>query len=242
MNFIAENDQAGGTNQSQLTIPVTAGTCYEVRVGGWFGDMGNVVLNAQLKGDGGDPPTNDDFNNTIFVPSFPFTVTGNNFDATEEVGEQSLDITSATVWWFFDSPDDGMVTIDTFGSDFDTVLTIFNGFFGGATVADLNFVTENDQAGGTNQSEVTFPVTAGECIEMRVGGWFGDMGNITLNGVFTPDVLIGDVNCDGVVDLLDVAPFVEAVTLGDPNPKADINEDDSVDLLDVAPFIALLSS
>lgn len=53
--------------------------------------------------------------------------------------------------------------------------------------------------------------------------------------------LVGDVNCDGVIDLLDVSPFVEAVSGGSFNSKADINMDGVVDLLDVGPFVALLS-
>ena len=56
------------------------------------------------------------------------------------------------------------------------------------------------------------------------------------------DDLIGDVNCDGVIDLLDVAPFVDVITSGEFNNKADINQDGSVDLLDVAPFIDLLTA
>ena len=73
-------------------------------------------------------------------------------------------------------------------------------------------------------------------------GWFGDMGNITVNGVFTPaTVLVGDVNCDGVVNLLDVEPFVELISTGEFSDKADINTDGIVNLLDVGPFIELLS-
>lgn len=50
----------------------------------------------------------------------------------------------------------------------------------------------------------------------------------------------GDLNGDGIVDLLDVAPFVEALTSGGYHYEADVNEDDSTDLLDVAPFVDLL--
>ena len=56
------------------------------------------------------------------------------------------------------------------------------------------------------------------------------------------DVLRGDVNLDGVVNLLDVAPFVDLLSTGDFQAEADVNNDGSVDLLDVDPFIALLSS
>lgn len=53
-------------------------------------------------------------------------------------------------------------------------------------------------------------------------------------------VLVGDVNCDGVIDLLDVQPFVDQITSGIFDAKADIDGNGSVDLLDVGPFVALL--
>ena len=53
--------------------------------------------------------------------------------------------------------------------------------------------------------------------------------------------LIGDVNCDGEINLLDVSPFVELVSTGGFSVKADINGDGVVDLLDVAPFVVLLT-
>ena len=52
---------------------------------------------------------------------------------------------------------------------------------------------------------------------------------------------LGDVNRDGAVDLLDVAPFVELLSSGTFTIEADINQDGSVNLLDVAPFTELLS-
>ncbi len=55
------------------------------------------------------------------------------------------------------------------------------------------------------------------------------------------DFLLGDVNCDGLVNLLDVQPFVDLISNGDFNEKADITGDGMVNLLDVGPFVALLS-
>ena len=76
-------------------------------------------------------------------------------------------------------------------------------------------------------------------------------GNVTFGlkftdlseGIFTvkSPVLIGDVNGDGVVDLLDVLPFVDALTGGSYVPEADINQDGVLNLLDVEPFVSLLS-
>ena len=68
-------------------------------------------------------------------------------------------------------------------------------------------------------------------------------GNTTvvLSNFRSAGVLIGDVNGDGVVNLLDVAPFVEALADGTFVPEADINQDGTVDLLDVAPFVQILA-
>lgn len=53
-------------------------------------------------------------------------------------------------------------------------------------------------------------------------------------------VLLGDVNLDGEVNLLDVQPFVNRVTTGTFQAEADINQDGVVDLLDIQPFVELL--
>ncbi len=54
-------------------------------------------------------------------------------------------------------------------------------------------------------------------------------------------VLLGDVNGDGSVNLLDVQPFVDAVASGSDNPAADLNGDGAVNLLDVDGFVAALT-
>ena len=51
-----------------------------------------------------------------------------------------------------------------------------------------------------------------------------------------PEVLMGDVNQDGVVDTGDVQPFNELLSEGEFQPEADINGDGVVNLLDVEPF------
>ena len=56
------------------------------------------------------------------------------------------------------------------------------------------------------------------------------------------DVLHGDVNQDGAIDLLDVAAFVGVLSAGGYQAEADVNKDGVVNLIDVAPFIDLLSS
>ena len=70
----------------------------------------------------------------------------------------------------------------------------------------------------------------------------GEVYNAGLNGEsLLGSGLLGDVNCDGAVDLLDVGPFVDLLTSGGFSQKADVNEDGAVDLLDVGPFVDLIS-
>ena len=50
----------------------------------------------------------------------------------------------------------------------------------------------------------------------------------------------GDLNSDDSVDLLDVNPFVDAITSGEFACAGDINGDGTVNLLDVDGFVDLL--
>ena len=64
------------------------------------------------------------------------------------------------------------------------------------------------------------------------------------SGVFviyeSTGVLLGDVNQDGDVNLLDVSPFVEIITSGEFQNEADVNQDGVVNLIDVSPFVELV--
>ena len=64
---------------------------------------------------------------------------------------------------------------------------------------------------------------------------------LTARWIPCPPTLLGDVNLDGAVTLLDVSPFVSVLTSGKYQAEADINEDAAVNLLDVKPFVDLLS-
>lgn len=53
-------------------------------------------------------------------------------------------------------------------------------------------------------------------------------------------VLLGDINGDSVVNLLDVAPFIDLLVNQEFMEEADVNMDGFVNLLDINPFIDLL--
>ena len=66
------------------------------------------------------------------------------------------------------------------------------------------------------------------------------INGIQIVGDF-PALLIGDVNLDGVVDFLDISPFIALLSAGNFQAQADCDENGEVNFLDISPFIAILS-
>ena len=187
---------------------------------------------------------NDDWVNRIAISGLNFSETGANFNATTERFEQDLVNVASSVWWSVEADLDGTITINTFGSDFDTELHVYE-LAPGDSFGDLILISENDDTNGS-QSQVTFDVTEGTHYQIRVGGFrptgtFGaSEGNIVLNGVLASPILLGDVNLDGMVNFFDIPMFIDVVLTNVFQAEADINEDGLVDFDDIAPFIDLV--
>lgn len=167
-------------------IGVTSDFAFSLNGGTNWTASNDRLLSLVLVGE--DPTTtNDDWSDTLDIGgSFPSTVSGNNFGATTQADEQLLNDppVGSTVWWYVYASDDGTMTIDTRGSDFDTVLHVFEHAI---DFNDLIPVTFNDDIDSVNrQSEVTFTATQGVCYEIRVGGYSGEQGCIDLNTDFEP--------------------------------------------------------
>ena len=78
-------------------------------------------------------------------------------------------------------------------------------------------------------------------------------GSSFSGGILTSDLLfrvnliaasveLGDCNDDGVVNFLDISPFIAVLSAGGFLAEADTNEDGVVDFLDISSFVAILSS
>ena len=104
--------------------------------------------------------------------------TGNNAAASKEPGEPDHAGRSggASLWWSWTAPASGMVTIDTAGSDFDTLLAVYTG----GAVDALTAVASNDDAIGL-QSAVRFTARQGVVYHVAVDGYDGAMGSVVLN-------------------------------------------------------------
>ena len=77
-----------------------------------------------------------------------------------------------------------------------------------------------------------------ELCDLAVAHFAGGSVSILLNRC----TMLGDVNLDGSVNLLDVAPFVQRILDGTCQDEADINRDMAVNLSDIAPFVALIQA
>ena len=159
-------------------------------------------------------------------------------------------------------------TIDTFGSVFDTELGYWDsvGFLqginddaGGGLESEL--VIDGLDAGDYFLGLGEFDTVYEFGFVATSSGFTGGDYTLNYNGQTSSGVLaagsvqffrftiggsscafeLGDVNEDGTVDLLDVTPFVAAITGGTGPCQADINEDGAIDLLDVTPFVELLT-
>ena len=134
-------------------------------------------------------PANDNFADAIALQGQSGTVNGTNVDATSEPGEPNhtetatdppvVGLGSSSVWYTIRANQSVVVILDTFGSDFDTVLAVYTG----NRVDNLTAVVGNDDFDFPDvlQSRVTFIADAGTTYRIAIDGFGGEQGNFTLN-------------------------------------------------------------
>jgi len=174
--LVADNDDFGVLIQSRVTFMASAGTSYRIAVDGFFtlggAFAGPIILNW-------GPPANDAFANALAISGPTGTTAGNNLNASKEPGEpdHAGDAGGASVWWSWTAPASGFMPINTFGSEFNTLLAVYTG----SDVAGLTPVADNDQAGSSDQSQVVIFAEAGTTYRIAVDGASGVTGSIWLN-------------------------------------------------------------
>jgi len=182
---VSANDDVGDLLQSNVSFNATGGTTYHIVVDGFDGDFGAIVLNwgaAVI-------PVNDNFAEATSIIGKTGKTTGTNVSASKEINEPNHagNPGGHSVWWNWTAPASGEVSIDTFGSDFDTVFAVYTGL----SVDLLTLVAENDDADETFQSSVTFKAVAGVTYHIAVDGFEGEIGTVELNWIqtFSNDVV-----------------------------------------------------
>jgi hypothetical protein len=136
------------------------------------------------------PPPNDHFRHAkvlrtadpVNSPCYAHKY-GDNEGATRQAGERGFHgdrRAQKTVWFKWTAPYtcSGPVTIDTYGSDFDTLLSVYRT----KKLRHLgrHVVAENDDAGGTFQSAVSFNTSPGATYRIQVDGFGGSEGFLSV--------------------------------------------------------------
>lgn len=137
-----------------------------------------------------DPP-NDVFG-TVLSPSSPFYLSDASGTGSAATGNASKEYNEPlhggneggrSVWWSFKSAANGVLNIDTEGSDFDTLL----GLYLGDRVDKLTTVAQNDDALVTvRHSKITRAIQGGQEYRIAVDGYGGASGEAVLNYIFSP--------------------------------------------------------
>jgi hypothetical protein len=139
------------------------------------------------------PQPNDNFSNAISLMGPLVSTNGANTGTTKEIGEPDHAGNSGgkSVWWNWTAPTNGTVTINTFGSSFDTVLAVYTG----TVVSNLSPIATNDDSGGVT-SQVSFSANAGATYRIAVDGKNGAFGRVVLNisAAMPPQVSVDPVS------------------------------------------------
>lgn len=195
----------GSSDFAFVSFEATAGETYYIQIDGNEANTPDFELNIFAE------PPNDDFANAIAIDplALPASVTG----------------TLHTLWWKITPTTDGDLVVDTFGSDFDTVLGVYTG----ASVDNLNTIAANDDAGGTLQSKVTFAATAGTTYYLQVDGGGRSRGSTILNVAGSEiNVTDGTTTLDNGTGVFDVGTVDGVAT--DPEQTFTIENNGSTNL------------
>jgi hypothetical protein len=182
---------ASGDFDAQLTCSGHGGATVEISGSGFGGgSASDACADAPLIGDG--------------------TYAASNVGHGADDDASCCASDAADVWWEFAPPYDGTVNIDTTGSAFDTVLSVYDAC-GGSELAC------NDNAVAVTTSLLSLEVDADSTYLVRVAGKGGATGDIVLHVATESDLVVSgrvvDANGDPVsgvlLDGLPGAPFTD---------------------------------
>jgi Bacterial Ig domain len=163
---VAATDDAINIVTSLAIFQATAGQTYQIVVDGYNRASGNIVLQVQAF----PSPPNDNFANATVLTGTNISVTASNtFSATSEPG----DPTGNSVWWRWTAPVSGGISLDTLGSDFQSVSAVYTG----SSVSSLTQVVN------PYNGHAVFKVVGGVTYNIAQSG---GIGQLKLNLKFSP--------------------------------------------------------
>jgi hypothetical protein len=151
-----------------------AGQVYLFRVGGFGGATGSVVLNLSV--------ANDRCENAAVVSGSAVSASGSNVGASID-GPGACRAPAGDVWYRWTAPGDGVVTVQTCNTTFDTVLAVYQAGACPVTVAQEVACDDDGASCAVTASRVQFNATAGQVFLARVWGFGGAAGSFNLEFV-----------------------------------------------------------
>jgi len=121
-------------------------------------------------------------NRQVLTNVLSATITGSNTNATIEPGEplHANKIGGHSLWIAWTAPADGLVTLNTAGSTFDTLLATYILDPGRPVLSRLENIAANDDSGGQETSFLQFGANAGQTYQIAVDGFNGATGDVLL--------------------------------------------------------------
>ena len=150
---------------SELTMSMTAGQEIRIVVDGFNGAVGNWVLNISAPACGEE---------TIGSAIGSAVSTGSTVGEDDDFSISCASGGGPDRVIEFTPPQTGSYDIDTFGSDYDSAVAVFDG------CDPLSELACNDDVFGLT-SQVNVALTAGVPVSIVVDGFLGDTGNYVLN-------------------------------------------------------------
>jgi hypothetical protein len=164
---------------ARVTFRARAGVTYHFQLLPGDSPDGNMRLNLREV----DPPSNDRFRDARWINDYPFDATVDITHATSEsqLWRSDCEDLMATVWYRTMPAVDMVLRIDTYGTDFDTMLAVFTG----DRLGQLERVACVDDTQPTSEtgyeSRISFRAKGQTVYYIAVGGYDNEVGDLDLN-------------------------------------------------------------
>jgi len=168
-------------------------------------------------------PANDTCLDARPIPGLPFAEQIDASGATNDLDDPTTCASlgsGASVWYVLDVPADGLLNLATVDSDYDTVLSVYEG-----TCGALLERACNDDYGPARTSLLDgLPVLAGEHLLIRIGAFAANAaGTLVLTAVLNAP---SNDECTDAIEIQELPFFHETTNLGaDRSPREPIGED-----------------
>ena len=195
---LACNDDADEFNiSSAATVTVTNGQVLLIEVAGYGSSSTGGRLLLNIKGQPAAAAVNDETGSATTISSLPARFTEDTSAATAGAADPVHSCTSRadghTVWFRYVTAAGGYLFLDTLGSSYDTVLSIYDG----AATTPNEKECNDDISSSIRQSALVVPVTGGHTYLIEVSAWKDGVGgglvlNVMPAGVAPSNDLVGN--------------------------------------------------